>query len=168
MAGRESDYFGAPVIKEWGGGYHQRMDLLLLYGSKSSLKVIFAAGIHDMKLAAQCARHGFQFSDLKLGDRVIWICKQPNDGGSGNQLQQEPQRSATVSWATSVTPVTLPPGRLRLSTSPNITGSLPMTKTIGMVEVAALAARIVGVPAVATMTDTRRSTRPAANIGSLS
>ena len=35
------------------------------------------------------------------------------------------------------TPVVLPPGRLKLLTSPSWTGSLPLTKTIGIVGVAA-------------------------------
>ena len=39
-----------------------------------------------------------------------------------------------------VMPVTLPPGRLRLATSPCWTGSLPFAKTIGMFAVADLAA----------------------------
>jgi ABC transporter substrate binding protein len=39
-----------------------------------------------------------------------------------------------------VTPVTLPPGRLRLATSPILTGSAAVSKTIGMVLVAAVAA----------------------------
>ena len=38
-------------------------------------------------------------------------------------------------------PVTLPPGRLRLVTRPNVTGSPALAKTIGMVDVAAFAAR---------------------------
>jgi tripartite-type tricarboxylate transporter receptor subunit TctC len=43
------------------------------------------------------------------------------------------------------TPVTLPPGRLRLATRPSLTGSLPLAKRIGTVVVAALAARAGGV-----------------------
>jgi len=43
------------------------------------------------------------------------------------------------------TPVTLPPGRLRLATRPSLTGSLPVPKTIGTVVVAALAASAEGV-----------------------
>src|SRR5262249_19078002 len=39
-----------------------------------------------------------------------------------------------------VTPVTLPPDGPRLGTRPNSTGSPPAVKTIGMVDVAALAA----------------------------
>src|SRR6478736_2620648 len=44
-----------------------------------------------------------------------------------------------------VVPVTLPPGRLRLVTSPSVTGSAPTAKTIGIVVVAALAANAAGV-----------------------
>ena len=40
-----------------------------------------------------------------------------------------------------VTPVRLPPGRLRLVTSPSVTGSSPMPKTTGIVAVAAFARR---------------------------
>ena len=39
-----------------------------------------------------------------------------------------------------LTPVTLPPGRLRLATRPSLTGSPPVTKTIGIVVFAALTA----------------------------
>ena len=45
--------------------------------------------------------------------------------------------TSTPNW---VTPVTLPPGRLRLATSPIWTGSLPVSNTIGIVVVAAFAA----------------------------
>src|SRR5947199_2014080 len=44
-----------------------------------------------------------------------------------------------------VIPVALPPGRLRLVTRPSSTGSAPTAKTIGVVEVAALAATAAGV-----------------------
>ena len=43
-----------------------------------------------------------------------------------------------------VTPVTLPPGRLRLATRPSLTGSPPAKNTIGTVVVAALAASAAG------------------------
>ena len=52
-----------------------------------------------------------------------------------------------------VTPVMLPPGCARLATRPTPTGSVPISKTIGIVCVAALAACEAGVPA-ATMTVT--------------
>ena len=53
-----------------------------------------------------------------------------------------------------VTPVTLPPGRLRQATSPRSTGSPPIPKTIGIVAVAAFAASAEAVPPAATSTAT--------------
>src|SRR6516164_8084570 len=56
-----------------------------------------------------------------------------------------------------LTPVTLPPGRLRLSTRPALTGSSPVVKTIGIVDVAALAALVLD-----KLAPTRRAAAPAA------
>src|SRR6516165_4965932 len=47
---------------------------------------------------------------------------------------------APSSPANALKPVRLPPGRLRLATSPNCTGSLAIPNTIGMLVVAALTA----------------------------
>src|SRR4029077_16304480 len=49
------------------------------------------------------------------------------------------KRLGTSSAARKLTPVTLPPGRLRLGTKPSLTGSLPVMNTMGMLAVAALA-----------------------------
>src|SRR5262249_23959376 len=54
---------------------------------------------------------------------------------------------STFNW---VTPVTLPPGRLRLVTRPIWIGSDPVSKTTGMTVVAALAARAAGLLVAAT------------------
>ena len=51
---------------------------------------------------------------------------------------------ATVVVERKLTPVILPPGRLRLATRPMLTGSAPILKTIGIVVVAALAATAAG------------------------
>jgi hypothetical protein len=67
-----------------------------------------------------------------------------------------------------VIPVTLPPGRERLVARPNPTGSPPITKTMGMVDVATLAAIAEGAPPVVTSTATGRRTRSAAKSGNRS
>ena len=54
-------------------------------------------------------------------------------------------RFGATSTFNCVTPVTLPPGRLRLATKPSVIGSPPVSKTIGMVVVAAFAASAAGV-----------------------
>ena len=67
-----------------------------------------------------------------------------------------------------VMPVTLPPGRLRLATSPCWTGSLPFANTIGMLAVADLAAIAETTLPVAKITSTGRLASSAARAGSLS
>ena len=54
-----------------------------------------------------------------------------------------------------VTPVTFAPGRLRLVTSPALTGSAPDMKTIGTLAVTDFAASAVAMPPAATITATR-------------
>ena len=64
-------------------------------------------------------------------------------------------------------PVTLPPGRARLATKPDPTGSPAFAITMGMVVVALLAALAGGSPVV-TIKSTLRRTRSAASSGSRS
>ena len=66
------------------------------------------------------------------------------------------------------TPVALPPGRLRLVTSPSLTGSPEPLNTIGIVEVAAFAATAGVMVPVATMSATLRFTRSVTSIGNRS
>jgi hypothetical protein len=84
----------------------------------------------------------------------------------GSSSCKNPSRLAPSSAFREVIPVTLPPGRLRLATRPNSTGSPPTPNTIGIVVVAALAASADGVLAGVAITATRRRTRSAANSGS--
>jgi hypothetical protein len=62
----------------------------------------------------------------------------------------------------------LPVGRFKLATRPYLTGSSPVATTMGIVVVAALAARPATAPPAATMTATWRLTRSAASEDSLS
>jgi len=65
-------------------------------------------------------------------------------------------------------PVRFPPGRAKLSTNPAATGSLPVRKTIGMLVVAALAARTARTWPEVAITETRRLTKSAAKAGNRS
>jgi hypothetical protein len=65
---------------------------------------------------------------------------------------RRPSRFPPSSTLIVVSPVTLPPGRLKLAMRPSCTGSPLVTKTIGIVVVARLAARTAAVPNGATMT----------------
>ena len=59
----------------------------------------------------------------------------------GHQLTQEFQPLRRQLALRKLMPVRLPPGRARLATRPSLTGSSPTTKTMGIVVVAALAAK---------------------------
>ena len=65
--------------------------------------------------------------------------RHPRPSGTSSLQQLQPLRRK-LSEQSDVTPVMLPPGRLRLATSPSSTGSPSMQNTIGIVVVAALAA----------------------------
>ena len=86
----------------------------------------------------------------------------------GRSSSSRPSRFGPKSILNQLTPVMFPPGRLKLSTRPALTGSPPKVKTIGMVAVAALAASTDRTPPAATITVTRRSTRSAASPGTRS
>jgi hypothetical protein len=62
-------------------------------------------------------------------------------------------------------PVALPPGRLRLGTRPKLTGSEPTVKTMGIVFVAAIAARADAMSPVAAITATLARASSLANGG---
>ena len=75
----------------------------------------------------------------------------------GRNSRKSPSCFAASSDELKLTPVTLPPGRLRLATRPSLTGSPPVAKTIGTVVVAALAASAPGV--LPTITETCRRSK---------
>src|SRR4029077_5949772 len=81
----------------------------------------------------------------------------------GTTSRKSCMRLATSSAVKKFTPVALPPGRLRLPTSPALTGSPVTPNTIGIVAVAALAASApVPLPGTA-ITLTPRCTKSAAS-----
>src|SRR5262249_30159413 len=64
---------------------------------------------------------------------------------AGNSSRRRPSRFAANSAVKKLMPVALPAGRASLATRPSLTGSSPTPKTMGIVVVAALAARAAGV-----------------------
>src|SRR5262249_48360476 len=65
----------------------------------------------------------------------------------GNSSRSSSSRFAANSVVRKPMPVRFPPGRARLATRPTLTGSSPVMKTMGIVDVAALAANVEGIPA---------------------
>src|SRR5262245_43432422 len=86
----------------------------------------------------------------------------------GISSRRSSSRLATSSVETKLMPVRLPPGRARLATRPSLTGSSATAKTMGIVVVAALAAKAETGPSAEVITVTCRRTNSPASAGSRS
>jgi hypothetical protein len=85
---------------------------------------------------------------------IVRIPKRGDLGGFGISSFTKSRRFDATSPPSVVDPVTFPPGRARLATSPFSTGAPTATMTTGIVVVARLAATVAGVDAAVTMTST--------------
>ena len=98
---------------------------------------------------------------------MLGFTNSPITAALGTSSEMSSSRLGIKAAVSMQTPVRLPPGRAKLATRPASTGSMPVSKTMGIVEVACFAANAEGMLAVA-ITSTLRSTRSAANAGSRS
>src|SRR5262249_47523137 len=118
-----------------------------------------------LRASSRAAASTSRVSISKVGE-FIGSPSQAMVAGGGTNSCSSSRRFVCKGPDPKLTPVILPPGRLRLSTRPVSIGSPPLTNTIGMVEVAARATRmeIFG----PTITAPCRCARSAASAGSRS
>src|SRR5262249_37986861 len=111
-------------------------------------------------LDAETASHGLNLGHLQhaLGKVSISDDCQPTEPGENLRKSSRRLLAISVDWVDS--PVTLPPGRARLATTPAPTGSSPNAKTMGMTAVACI--NVGTASAFETMTSTLRRTNSAA------
>ena len=95
------------------------------------------------------------------------LTKKPTTPAFGSSSRNNSTRFGPSWLAIRVTPVTFPPGRLRLSTNPIATGSLAVMKTIGIVAVAPFATK-VGTSLIVKITLARSRIKPSASAGTRS
>ena len=95
-----------------------------------------------MYLLADSARCFLNFPHMAGVIRTVRNEDYGNQLDSRNKRAQQAKSLPSISVVNKFTPVMLPPGRLRLVTMPRWTGSVPLVKIIGIVEVAALAAML--------------------------
>src|SRR5262245_38959691 len=107
------------------------------------------------------AGRSLNLAHLQHGVGIVDVGHDRQVTESGDNLAQKLEALAAVSVPWVDRPVTLPPGRARLATRPVPTGSPAEAKTIGMTDVACLAARTGGVFCVR-MTSTLRRMNSAA------
>ncbi len=101
---------------------------------------------------------------LVRGSGLVEVPKTATRESLGTISFRSSSRFPLSSGARVDNPVIFPPGRARLATKPVPTGSLSCTMTMGIVEVASLAERVVVRPAE-TMMSTLRRTSSAASAG---
>ena len=133
---------------------------LLDEACESRVDIAFAVGRQDKGFDPGRARCGLQslIWDSEVG--FPGLVRKPITLALGTSSHITPDRFAPSVLTTNVTPVTLPPGRLRLGTRPRSTGSAPVGKITGMVVVAALAATAAGAMLGRRRARSRASRRP--------
>ena len=106
---------------------------------KGFVQVIRAGRVQYMEPQLELRSRRFQGLHMVVGERGIGRVDQDGDSGQiGMSSCSNSIRLGATSTPSEAMPVRLPPGRLRLATSPAATGSPPIEKTIGIVLVAAL------------------------------
>src|SRR6516225_9448617 len=126
----------------------------------------FRAGLQDLELQALCVCCLLRRVDDAPGLRIVRVQQQADRLRLRHQLGDQldpllPQLRVEVGDAGKVA------ARAR-ETSPVSTGSTPVKKTIGIIDVASLATKASSAPPHAAITSTLRPTRSAANEGSRS
>jgi hypothetical protein len=136
----------ASTDQEWIGTDHEPARLQLYQVREHRIEVTLAARVQNVELQAEVVRRCLQVTCTGLGKSGIGRIDEQRlmtvaVGSSSCSSSSRFGATSTFNW---VTPVMLPPGRLRLATSPSLIGSPPVSKTIGITAVAALAASAAG------------------------
>ena len=160
----------ASLGEERIAGNHERAGVQFDEGGESGIDLVFGAGLEDKlhPLRARRVLHRLAYISRHLLDCSLRRTSKPIIPAWGTNSDTSSRRLGSRSAGEKAKPVRLPPGRGRLATKPNSTGSPTLVKTIGIVEVARFAATAGAVPATATITSTFWVTRSAANAGSRS
>jgi hypothetical protein len=129
---------------------------------KGGIDLPTGVSVQRLNLQAHRASSSLYVPQRRFGSQcIVRIEQHCNACNRGTSSRRSSSRFATNSALRKLTPVRLPPGRARLDTRPNFTGSSPRTNATGIVEVAALAANIAGKPDVTITAAWRRTRSPA-------
>ena len=149
MAGRKVNYLLDSVGRVRIGINEERIDPLLNERAEGCLDIAGVGSFQDDELATSPGRCLLNISYVELKIRIGRVGKETDHTGRGYEFVHQIELFCRQNVSGKFTPVILPPGRLMLATRPDLTGSLPVKNTIGIVAVAALAARDEAVSSVA-------------------
>src|SRR5262245_22449997 len=165
VASGERDELLAPDLKERVGAHEQGASPALDEGCKCEVDFIFGASIEDH----DCLPIERAVSRIcVICTSAIWLLgftKKAIVRALGTNSRSSCRRLGPSEAVKACTPVALPSGRSKRLTRPSVTGSLPLVKTSGIVDVAAKTARAGWLPPVVTITTAWRSTSSFANAG---
>ena len=140
MARRQHDELLLAAGKEGIGADNEGANATLHHANEGLVDVVLGAGDQHLEPEPERVRCGLSFLGFVLGNLVVRVREICDCVAVGTSSRSTSNLLAMVAIVRKVTPVRLAPGRLRLTTSPNSTGLAPLAKTIGITEVAALAA----------------------------
>src|SRR5262245_53121939 len=141
MARRQICELYPPAGEKWVGTHENGVVLLARETREGRIDLAAGARSEDLDVQPHGAGRRFHVAHRRLSSGPGWVDEHGNPFGRGHQFAQEFQPLRPSSAVKMLTPVRLPPGRARLATSPSLTGSSAATKTMGIVAVAAFAAR---------------------------
>src|SRR5215468_10751724 len=122
IPGGQRDDLTAPKEKNGVGDDQQRISLEVNQGSKCLFDLLAVAGFQNMRLEPDGASTRL---DIR---RLLGLTSRPTLAALGTSSRNNSRRFAPSGPARTVTPVALTPGRLRLSTRPDLTGSEEVVK----------------------------------------
>src|SRR5262249_3676247 len=165
MPGCERHELPALTEEEYTGVDEQPARARLHDLCEGGMEFTLVGGVHHQDLPSDGTGRILQVSRPALTSGPFGSRNTARIDASGTNAWSLPSTLACNGPTEKTTPVILPPGRLMLATSPTLTGSAPMTNTIGVVAVAALPACAAGTPAL-TITATCLPMRSATSPGS--
>ena len=148
VARRKCDELTWPGDEERIDVNAERADSILNERGEGCLKVAIGPGLNDRQSSPSASAAACTSLVSAAAFGLIGFTRKPIEADLGSVSCSTSNCLGNRLLAKKLTPVTFPPGRLRLATSPTLMGSAPITKTVGTVVLAAFAARVTGVAPV--------------------
>ena len=160
----QPDQLLKPSVEKQVWHHDQCASLTLDHGREGCLKIGFSASCQHLQASPESVGRRFGLRCISRDVRIAGVNKQRDRLAEGSSSRRSSKRFGPRILVKTLTPVRLPPGRLKLSTRPVLTGSAPVTNTIGMVLVAAFAAADAGASRATITATPRLTSSPASEV----
>src|SRR5262249_30431073 len=146
MTRRKRDKALAPTGEEWVGTDEKRISPSLDKRREDLIEVVFSDRAQDTELSPRASAAACASRVCGSATGLVGLTSSAINSALGNSSRISCILFCANTVLTIQMSVVFPPGRLKLATKPNLIGSAPVTKTMGIVAVAALAASTAGGP----------------------